>query len=50
MDHVREQYWRREVAVDLGGNDELAAFEASAMDPGFDRLNAEFLTDKHAAD
>ena len=31
-------------------DDELAAVEVSQMEPGLDHLNAELLTDKHAAD
>lgn len=31
-------------------DDELAAIEASIMEPGLDHLNAELLMDKHAAD
>ncbi|MDX0931859.1 type II toxin-antitoxin system Phd/YefM family antitoxin, partial [Sinorhizobium medicae] len=38
-----------EAAADLS-DDDLAAVEKSEMEPGFDHLNAELLTDKHAAD
>ncbi|WP_028054628.1 type II toxin-antitoxin system Phd/YefM family antitoxin [Sinorhizobium medicae] len=40
---------RVEATADLSDND-LAAVEKSEMKPGFDHLNAELLTDKHAAD
>ncbi|MDX1195451.1 type II toxin-antitoxin system prevent-host-death family antitoxin [Sinorhizobium medicae] len=40
---------RVEAAADLS-DDDLAAVEKSEMEPGFDHLNAELLTDKHAAD
>ncbi|WP_322887516.1 type II toxin-antitoxin system Phd/YefM family antitoxin (plasmid) [Sinorhizobium medicae] len=40
---------RVEAPADLSDND-LAAVEKSEMKPGFDHLNAELLTDKHAAD
>ncbi|NHT76880.1 type II toxin-antitoxin system Phd/YefM family antitoxin [Rhizobiaceae bacterium CRRU44] len=40
---------RVELSVMLG-DDDLAAIEASRMEPGLDHLNAELLTEKHAAD
>ncbi len=40
---------RVELSSDLS-DDDLAAIEASRMEPGLDHLNAELLTDKHAAD
>lgn len=44
---------KRDRRVDLTtmlGDDEVAAIEASQMEPGFDHLNAELLKGKHAAD
>lgn len=44
---------RRDRRVDLTTamrDNELAAIEASQMEPGLDHLNAELLTGKHAAD
>ena len=44
---------RRDRRVDLTTamrDNELAAIEASQMEPGLDQLNAELLTGKHAAD
>lgn len=44
---------KRDRRVELSamlGEDDLAAIEASQMKPGLDHLNAELLTDKHAAD
>lgn len=44
---------KRDRRVDLTatlGDDELAAIEASQMEPGFDHLNAGLLKGKHAAD
>jgi prevent-host-death family protein len=38
-----------ELSSDLS-DDDLAAIEASRMEPGLDHLNAELLTEKHAAD
>ncbi|RVG00659.1 type II toxin-antitoxin system Phd/YefM family antitoxin [Sinorhizobium meliloti] len=40
---------RVEATADLS-DDDLAAVEKSEMEPGLDHLNAELLTDKHAAD
>lgn len=40
---------RVELSSDLS-DDDLAAVEASQMEPGLDHLNAELLTDTHAAD
>ncbi|QFI69396.1 hypothetical protein EKH55_4522 [Sinorhizobium alkalisoli] len=40
---------RVEATPDLSDAD-LAAVEQSEMEPGLDHLNAELLTDKHAAD
>jgi len=40
---------RVEATADLS-DDDLAAVEKSEMEPGFDHLNTELLTDKHAAD
>ncbi|BCH62661.1 antitoxin (plasmid) [Agrobacterium vitis] len=40
---------RVELSSDVS-DDDLAAIEASQMEPGLDHLNAELLTDKHAAD
>ncbi|WFR97548.1 type II toxin-antitoxin system Phd/YefM family antitoxin [Rhizobium tumorigenes] len=40
---------RVELSPDLS-EDDLAAIEASQMEPGLDHLNAELLTEKHAAD
>lgn len=40
---------RVELSSDLS-DDDLAAVEASEMEPGLDHLNAELLTDEHAAD
>jgi len=40
---------RVELSSDLS-DDDLAAVEASQMEPGLDHLNAELLTDNHAAD
>lgn len=39
---------RVEATADLS-DDDLAAVEKSEMEPGFDHLNTELLTDKHAA-
>lgn len=44
---------KRDRRVELSSNlsdDDLAAIEASQMEPGLDHLNTELLTDKHAAD
>ncbi|MHB0954637.1 MAG: type II toxin-antitoxin system Phd/YefM family antitoxin [Allorhizobium sp.] len=44
---------KRDRRVDLTtmlGDDEVAAIEASQMEPGFDHLNAELPKGKHAAD
>ena len=44
---------KRDRRVDLTAaisDDELAAIEASKMEPGLDHLNAELLMDKNAAD
>lgn len=44
---------KRDRRVELSSNlsdEDLAAIEASQMEPGVDHLNAELLTDKHAAD
>ncbi|AEG58222.1 type II toxin-antitoxin system Phd/YefM family antitoxin [Sinorhizobium meliloti] len=40
---------RVEATADLS-DDDLAAVEKSVMEPGFDHLNTELLTDKHVAD
>ncbi|PLU01562.1 type II toxin-antitoxin system Phd/YefM family antitoxin [Sinorhizobium medicae] len=40
---------RVEAAAELS-DDDIAAVEKSEMEPGFDHLNTELLTDKHAAD
>ena len=40
---------RVELSSDLS-DDDLAAIETSRMEPGLDHLNAELLTDRHAAD
>ncbi|ASP89377.1 prevent-host-death family protein [Sinorhizobium meliloti] len=40
---------RVEVTADLS-DDDIAAVEKSEIEPGLDHLNAELLTDKHAAD
>ncbi|CUX68164.1 Prevent-host-death family protein [Agrobacterium tumefaciens str. Kerr 14] len=40
---------RVELSSDLS-DDDLAAVEASRMEPGLDHLNAELLTEKYAAD
>ncbi|WP_457660351.1 type II toxin-antitoxin system Phd/YefM family antitoxin [Sinorhizobium medicae] len=40
---------RVEATADLS-DDDLAAVEKSEMEPGFDHLNTQLLTDKHAAD
>ncbi|NSY51424.1 type II toxin-antitoxin system Phd/YefM family antitoxin [Agrobacterium tumefaciens] len=40
---------RVELSSDLS-DDDLAAIEASRMEPGLDHLNAELVTEKHAAD
>jgi prevent-host-death family protein len=40
---------RVELSSDLS-DDDLAAIESSQMEPGLDHLNAELLTEKHAAD
>ncbi|WP_045025052.1 type II toxin-antitoxin system Phd/YefM family antitoxin [Agrobacterium arsenijevicii] len=51
-----EDYMRlakRDRRVELSttlGDDDLAAIEASQMEPGLEHLDAELLTDKHAAD
>ncbi|MGO4319675.1 type II toxin-antitoxin system Phd/YefM family antitoxin, partial [Agrobacterium sp. MCAB5] len=51
-----EDYMRlakRDRRVELSttlGDDDLAASEASQMEPGLEHLNAELLTDKHSAD
>lgn len=51
-----EDYMRlakRDRRVELStvlSDDDLAAVNASQMEPGLDHLNAELLTDKHAAD
>ncbi|MGV2141551.1 type II toxin-antitoxin system prevent-host-death family antitoxin [Agrobacterium tumefaciens] len=51
-----EDYMRlakRDRRVELSttlGDDDLAATEASQMEPGLEHLNAELLTDKHSAD
>ncbi|NTE56992.1 type II toxin-antitoxin system Phd/YefM family antitoxin [Agrobacterium tumefaciens] len=44
---------KRDRRVELSttlGEDDLAAIEASQMEPGLEHLDAELLTDKHAAD
>lgn len=44
---------KRDRRVELSttlGDDDLAAIEASQMEPGLEHLDAELLTDKHAAD
>ncbi|MBD8688667.1 MULTISPECIES: type II toxin-antitoxin system prevent-host-death family antitoxin [unclassified Rhizobium] len=44
---------KRDRRVELSsmlGDDDLAVIEASRMETGLDHLNAELLTDKHAAD
>ncbi|MDX0742097.1 type II toxin-antitoxin system prevent-host-death family antitoxin [Sinorhizobium medicae] len=40
---------RVEATAELS-DDDISAVEKSEMEPGFDHLNAELLTDKHAAD
>ncbi|NTF22758.1 type II toxin-antitoxin system Phd/YefM family antitoxin [Agrobacterium rubi] len=50
-DYVRLAKRDRRVELSSDVNDDdLAAIEASQMEPGLDHLNAELLTDKHAAD
>jgi len=41
---------RRVELTSVLSDDELAAVEVSQMEPGLDHLNAELLTNKHAAD
>ena len=41
---------RRVELTSVLSDDELATVEASQMEPGLDHLNAELLTEKHAAD
>lgn len=41
---------RRVEATTSLSDDDIAAVEQSEMEPGFDHLNAELLTDKNAAD
>lgn len=44
---------KRDRRVELSttlGDDDLAATEASQMEPGLEHLNAELLTDMHSAD
>ncbi|EHJ95292.1 type II toxin-antitoxin system prevent-host-death family antitoxin [Agrobacterium tumefaciens] len=41
---------RRAELSTMLGDDDLAATEASQMEPGLEHLNAELLTDKHSAD
>ena len=40
---------RVEATAELS-DDDISAVEKSEMEPGFDHLNTELLTDKHAAD
>ncbi|MGO4436323.1 type II toxin-antitoxin system Phd/YefM family antitoxin [Rhizobium sp. RAF56] len=50
-DYLRLAKRDRRVQLTAGLSDEeVAAIETSEMEPGFDHLNAELLTGKHAAD
>lgn len=50
-DYVRLARRDRRVEATMSlSNDDIAAVEQSEMEPGFDHLNAELLTDKNAAD